>query len=88
MMLMLDRLDRHTTLMARMADTVGADFAEAMIGGALTGAEMRSAVLRCSRCGAEDACAGWLDGQDAAATDRPAVPQFCANAELLARLRP
>lgn len=88
MMLMLDRIDRHTALMARMADTVGADFAEAMIDGSLTGADMRSAVLRCSRCGAEDACADWLDAQAEADGGQPAAPGFCANAELLDRLRP
>lgn len=88
MMLMLDRVDRHVALMTRMAETVEADFAHALLTGGLTGQEMRSAVLRCSRCGAEEACAGWLEAQQEAPDGPPAVPDFCANAELMARLRP
>jgi hypothetical protein len=88
MMLMLDRLDRNVTLMNRMADRVEADFAEALLNGALTGGDMRDAVLRCSRCGAAEECAQWLDMQDGTPAVHPAAPGFCANADLMDRLRP
>ena len=88
MMQMLDRLDRNVTLMTRMADRVDADFAEALLTGALSGEEMRGAVLRCSRCGAIEDCAQWLEAQDATPEAHPAAPDFCANARLMERLRP
>lgn len=83
---MLEKLNRHAELMGRMAETVDADLAEALLRGDLNGMILRGAVLRCTTCEAAQVCAEWLDSQDGA-HGQP-VPEFCVNRDLMERLRP
>lgn len=79
----LDRLDTHTDLMHRMADTVGAELGSALIDGRVSATELRSLYLSCARCDAPEACSEWLDAH-AEGADGP--PGFCRNSQSLARL--
>lgn len=84
-MFMLDKLDRHTDLMGRMAATTGVDMGTALAYGDLGAHQWRSAVLRCTTCDAAEVCEGWLD-RHAGETDA-GVPEFCVNRGLMQRLR-
>lgn len=77
-------LDRHTDLMTRMAARTGADLSGAILKGELSAAGMRGAVLRCTGCAEAERCARWLDMQVPAPA---AVPDYCANSELMTRLQ-
>lgn len=82
---MIDRIDRHATLMHRMSDTVGAGLGDALVEGRLSAEALRGAVLSCTRCDSVGDCMQWL----AEHADTPAqeTPEYCRNRELLARLR-
>ena len=82
-MLGLSRIDKHAGLMGRMAETVGADLAEAMQRGDLTPWEYRSAVLSCTSCKGAGACQGWLDAHSDGADQ---TPDYCRNKALLEAL--
>jgi len=84
-MALLEGLDRTSDLMMRMSDTLGVDLGEALLEGRLTGADLRSAAVRCSGCEAADVCGGWMAEQ--AGTNPEAAPGYCNNADLFARLR-
>ena len=79
-MLGLSRIDKHADLMGRMADTVGADLAEAMQRGDLTPEEYRSAVLSCTSCREAGSCQGWLEDHADGAAE---TPDYCRNKSLL-----
>ncbi len=82
---MIDRIDRHATLMHRMSDTVGAELGDALVEGRLSAEALRGAVLSCTRCDSVDACEQWLaEHEDDTAQS---APEYCRNRELLARLR-
>ena len=84
-MKLFDRIEKHSDLMHRMAQTVGADFGDAILSGQLTGHELRTAVLRCTCCDGADDCPGWMDAHPEGAAH---APGYCQNAELLDRLKP
>jgi len=89
-MTLLQKIDQSATLMHRMAETVGADFGDALLEGRLTGENLRGAVLRCARCDAADFCETWLDvnaSRKDASGITPDAPDFCANRDLMDRLR-
>jgi hypothetical protein len=81
------KFGRHTDLVKRMAEAVGADLPRALSDGALTPEGLRGAVVACTGCTCPDACGDWLDrtgtGAEAGST---APPGYCRNAELWARL--
>jgi hypothetical protein len=82
-MKLFDKIDRHADLVSRMADTVGADLADAAMTGLVQPGEMRSAVMRCTACDEVEACEHWLaDHADGAA----ATPDYCRNKAVLDRL--
>ncbi|MFD1911448.1 DUF6455 family protein [Halodurantibacterium flavum] len=93
-MIGLTRLDRHATLVGRMAETTGIDMADALVTGRLSGPSLRGAVLRCCGCDKAEACQGWLDAQERGRQERQAgaapatAPDYCRNRDLMARLRP
>lgn len=62
----------HTQGMARAA---GVDLPDAVIEGWLTRDELATLVGRCERCGAVEACTGWLTRCGKAAR----LPGFCRN---------
>jgi len=80
----LARLDTHSDLFQRMADTVGVDLGEAVFRGELPPQGLRSAVLSCMGCEGAADCPGWLNDH-AAGSDH--APSYCRNATLLAKLR-
>lgn len=84
-MSIIEKLDRHGTLVRRMADTVEADLAEAIMDGSLSAEGLRSAVLRCITCEAADQCETWL--AEHRETLAEATPDYCRNADMFERLR-
>ena len=74
---------RHTDLVKRMAEAVGADLPRALSDGTLTPEGLRGAVASCTGCACPDACGDWLD-RTAAGTAAP--PGYCRNADLWSRL--
>lgn len=79
-MFFLSRLEKHETLMNRMADRNSADLPMALETGLVSPEQYRTAVLSCMACAEPDACAARLDHGD------PGVPDYCRNAGLLARV--
>lgn len=79
----LERIDHHSALFARMAQTVRADLDKALGRGQLDGSQLRGAVLRCTTCSDVEACRGWLAAKSAGAV---APPEYCRNRQLLTRL--
>jgi len=76
-------LKRHADLVDRMAATQGVDLEERMMAGVMHPDEASDAVLACTGCASADACANWLDKTERA----EAVPDYCRNAGLFARLK-
>ena len=71
------RLDKHTSLMNRMADRNGADLDLALQSGMVSPGELRAAVLSCTACTAPDACEARLDA------GMPGVPGYCRNGDMI-----
>ncbi len=80
----LSRIDRHTDLFQKMADTVGVDLGEAVYRGQLPPEGLRGAVLACMSCQGAAECPGWLGAH---AEGSSAAPDYCRNRTLLARLQ-
>ena len=80
---LLDRIDRHSALFQRMADTVHADLGDAMLNGRIDGQGVRAAVFQCMNCDSADECPGWMDAHAESATE---APEYCRNRQLLNRL--
>lgn len=80
----LKRMDRHSKLVIRMADTVGADLGrEASVGlGHSDG--LRSLMIRCTDCKSADECGEWLDANHQGAAS---PPKFCRNGKAIMKLR-
>ena len=77
------KVDRHSALVGRMADTLGADMVGASVSGAVPETALRSAVYNCMSCDETEACEHWLeDHAEGAAT----TPDYCRNKALLERL--
>lgn len=79
----IDKLDRHGSIMAKMAKTLGVDFAEKIYEDPNVVTKYREAVLRCSHCQHEGECQGWMD-EHASARE---TPDYCRNKDLLENLR-
>ncbi len=77
------KLRHHAALLDETANRLGMDLQEAAIRGALKFDEISEAVLRCTECSEPEACAKWLQTQDAVV----AVPHYCRNTPLLTRLK-
>jgi len=81
---LMDKLDRHSTLMNRMGDTVNVDLAEAMADNKISGYELRNAVMACMGCEGSNTCPDWLKAHDKGAPD---TPEYCRNQSLFERLK-
>lgn len=77
---MTDMIERHRTLMGRMAVVAGVDLDGAAETGALPPFRRREAVVACMTCAEVDDCAGRLDAGAAE------VPDYCRNVALFKRL--
>jgi hypothetical protein len=80
---LFQKLDHHTTLMNRMADTVGADLGGAILDGRLSGSALRGMVVSCCACEGAGDCPGWLEAHPQA----EAAPGYCRNRIALAALK-
>jgi len=82
-MSILNKFDRHSNLVSKMADTLGADIVDAAMRGSVPETAIRSAVYGCMTCKDPDACEHWLadhpDGADH-------TPDYCRNKAMLERL--
>lgn len=78
-------INRHVALLNTMAGTLGVDLTGAMATGSFQPEAWRGAVLRCTGCSDPDGCQHWL--AEHAETGAGAAPDFCRNADLLARLK-
>ena len=77
------KVDRHSALVGRMADALGADLAGASASGAVPETALRSAVYNCMSCDEPEACEHWLEDSAAGSA---ATPDYCRNKALLERL--
>lgn len=80
----LKKVDRHSALVGRMAETLGADVVGAAMNGAVPETVLRSAVYNCMRCDAPEACEHWLEDH---AEGAEVAPDYCRNKALLERLK-
>ena len=78
----MDRYDMHAGLVARMAETLGADLEDAAQRGHLPEG-LGELVLSCMGCREAGDCAGWLRENAGGAE---AAPSYCANGERLQAL--
>ncbi len=74
------RFQRHERLMSRMADAMGVDLDLSIQRGDLTPELYSDAVFACTGCSDPQACERHLRG------NRPDVPSFCRNGDMIARL--
>jgi hypothetical protein len=77
------RMDGRMELMGRMARRAGAPLPDALADGRLSPEELRAAAQRCTACTNAGPCAEWLDTPS---TADGAVPSYCRNRHLFARL--
>lgn len=82
---LFSKVDHHSGLMHRMADTVGADLSLALQHGKLSAPELRNAVMACMGCEETGACGQWLDDNGGAGATE--TPRYCRNHDLMDRLR-
>lgn len=83
-------LNRHAALMNRMAQALGVNLTEMMLQGKLGGEDWREAVVRCAGCAEPTECLHWLSARDdesGRARQAAEAPDYCANREMMARLR-
>ena len=81
---LFERIGRRAGVMGRMARTLDVDFAGRIARDEGAAAQYRGAVMRCAFCRHENACQGWMDGNEHAAR----APEYCRNKDLLDSLSP
>jgi len=79
------KLDKHADLMSKMGTATDADLSDAAFDGRLDAETYRKALKACTHCKSVDTCLSWLEQHEADNGAKP--PEFCANKELLRRLR-
>ena len=79
---LFDKIDRSAVVTGRMADTLGVDFADAIVQNPDSVRDYRQAVMRCTACDQEDKCIGWMETHPHAAQ----TPDYCRNKDILERL--
>ncbi len=82
----LGNIDRHFWLTRSVARMIGISLSDAMTQKRLGPDDYAKMVAHCRAEGCHEACQRWLAAQTAARPQAP--PEYCANAEILTRLRP
>lgn len=82
-MSLFSRFDRHSILVGKMADAVGADIVGAAVKGAVPETALRSAIYGCMGCKETEACEHWLEDHPDGAE---AAPEYCRNKRMLDRI--
>ncbi|MBA83666.1 DUF6455 family protein [Thalassobius sp. S69A] len=77
-----DKFGRRASVMGKMAETVGVDFAEQVARNPAMASTYREAVMRCVHCTHDGACKSWMAKHPQAAH----APDYCRNKDLLERL--
>ena len=81
----LGDIERHFWLNRSVAREIGVNLSKAMAEGRLSSEGYAELVTRCHAGGCHEACQQWLAAQTG---DRPdGTPEYCANADILERLR-
>lgn len=75
-MSVISRIEKHRTLMNRMADTVGFDIEAEMQSGRLTPEDNADFLSRCLGCRKTEACGDWMAMQGGHADQ---APSYCRN---------
>ena len=78
-----ERMDRHSSLLSAMGQTLRLDLADAVSRGIVAPNELRGQMVRCMSCSKGEACATWLAAHEGGAE---AAPDYCRNGELFDRL--
>lgn len=81
----LGDIERHFWLTRSVARAMGVNLSEAMAEQRLSPEEYTEMVTFCRAQGCHAACQRWLAAQTGARPEGP--PEYCANADILARLR-
>lgn len=76
---LFDKIGRRASVMGKMAETVGVDFAEKIAQDPNMASKYREAVMRCSHCSHDGECKGWM-AEHPHATE---TPDYCRNKDLL-----
>ena len=71
-----ERLERHATLVNKMADKLGVDLIEETLRGHLRPEEMRGRVYRCMGCTGADTCEKLLADPNVHLDE---APEYCRN---------
>ncbi len=79
----INRVDHHTDLLKRMAETVHVDIGVALENGDVQGEEIRRAIFTCMGCASASECPSWMDSHE---TGSDSAPDYCRNRGWLARL--
>ena len=82
-MKIFSRLDRHSSLVKRMARALGVDHGTTLLAGEIEPADFRLQVVRCTGCSDPDGCEQWLDALEGPVSD---TPEFCRNRVALSAL--
>lgn len=77
------KIDRHGTLMGKMAEHVGVDLCDGLADGRLRAVAYREAVMRCTQCNHVEACQNWM--QETVSAE--AAPPYCCNRVMFAELK-
>ena len=76
-------IDRHASLLNRMAEATEADMSDAALDGRQSAETYRKALRDCTHCQSVDQCLSWLDTSPQEGGEPPA---FCANRDVLTKL--
>lgn len=79
---MFDKIGRRASVMGKMAETLGVDFAEKISQDPSVATTYREAVMRCSHCSHDGECKGWMAEHSTASE----TPDYCRNKDLLESL--
>lgn len=82
----LGDIERHFWLTRSVARAIGVNLSGAMAEKRLSPEDYTEMVAQCRARDCHEACQRWLAAQTGPHPEGP--PEYCANAELLARLRP
>ncbi|OWY09787.1 hypothetical protein B6V74_07165 [Thioclava sp. F42-5] len=86
-MIAAKHLNRHASMMNRMAQQMGGDLSMEMAAGRLSGEAWKDALIRCTKCREAGACLLWLAEHDPQMNPAKAPPAYCENRLMMTQLR-